>query len=328
MALCSSLPNVNLCLPSLAVGNISATGVPSPVLNNNLLSFLVDLPCIYYRSLLRPHKITKHWQGKLVWSGHTIVVGQRTCPNDWHPSEVLLGCALQDQFILLQNTLKHAQELVLLHVLEAWYTGRLIQYHPRVITHMHSSSLMNHCTCTSGGSTLVPLLPWSLLLLLLLLLLLFVSLQKSRIFALVMCKTRTLYTRMLFFANAASLAGSDVEEKRILCCLVKRKTCETWDLWVTVVEAGAPIVNCKRKTQLLSWLSFRGPFPVSTILFSCLFIPSVILLPQTSASLTHKNPQRRKNNVWYASRRMQRSIDRSEDVFAEYPVCVISVAVG
>ena len=32
-------------------------------------------------------------------------------------------------------------------------------------------------------------------------------------------------------------------------------------------------------------------------------------------------------NLWYASRRTQRSVDRSEDVFAEYPVCVISVAV-
>ena len=32
-------------------------------------------------------------------------------------------------------------------------------------------------------------------------------------------------------------------------------------------------------------------------------------------------------NLWYASRRTQRSIDRSEDVFAGYPVCVISVAV-
>ena len=27
---------------------------------------------------------------------------------------------------------------------------------------------------------------------------------------------------------------------------------------------------------------------------------------------------------WYASRRTQRSIDRSEDIFVEYPVCVIS----
>ena len=33
------------------------------------------------------------------------------------------------------------------------------------------------------------------------------------------------------------------------------------------------------------------------------------------------------NNLLYASRRTQRSIDRSEDVFVEYPVCVISVAV-
>ena len=40
---------------------------------------------------------------------------------------------------------------------------------------------------------------------------------------------------------------------------------------------------------------------------------AVTLLPQRPASLTHKNPQR--------------SIDRSEEVFVEYPVRVISVAV-
>ena len=33
------------------------------------------------------------------------------------------------------------------------------------------------------------------------------------------------------------------------------------------------------------------------------------------------------NNLWHVSRRTQRSIDRSEDVCVEYPVCVISVAV-
>ena len=33
------------------------------------------------------------------------------------------------------------------------------------------------------------------------------------------------------------------------------------------------------------------------------------------------------NNLWYASQRMQRSIDRSDHVFVEYSVCVISVAV-
>ena len=32
-------------------------------------------------------------------------------------------------------------------------------------------------------------------------------------------------------------------------------------------------------------------------------------------------------NLYYASRRMQRSNYRSKDVFVEYPVCVISVAV-
>ena len=45
--------------------------------------------------------------------------------------------------------------------------------------------------------------------------------------------------------------------------------------------------------------------------------PSAILLPLCPASLTHN----------YASRGMQRSVDRTEDVFVEYPVCVISVAV-
>ena len=45
--------------------------------------------------------------------------------------------------------------------------------------------------------------------------------------------------------------------------------------------------------------------------------------------LTHKNPHSSKqNNLWYVSRRTQRSIHRSKDVFlVEYPVCVISVAV-
>ena len=33
------------------------------------------------------------------------------------------------------------------------------------------------------------------------------------------------------------------------------------------------------------------------------------------------------NKSWHASRRTQRSIDRSEDVFVEYAVHVISVAV-
>ena len=43
-------------------------------------------------------------------------------------------------------------------------------------------------------------------------------------------------------------------------------------------------------------------------------------------SLKYKNPQRRKNNLWHASHRTQRAIDRSEGVFVEYPVCEISVA--
>ena len=33
------------------------------------------------------------------------------------------------------------------------------------------------------------------------------------------------------------------------------------------------------------------------------------------------------NNLRHVSRRTQRSINRSEDVYVEYPVCVISVAV-
>ena len=33
------------------------------------------------------------------------------------------------------------------------------------------------------------------------------------------------------------------------------------------------------------------------------------------------------NNLRHVSRRMQRSIDRSEDVYVEYPVFVISVSV-
>ena len=44
-------------------------------------------------------------------------------------------------------------------------------------------------------------------------------------------------------------------------------------------------------------------------------------------SLKYKNPQRLKNNLWYASHRTERAIDRSEGVFIEYPVCEISVAV-
>ena len=47
---------------------------------------------------------------------------------------------------------------------------------------------------------------------------------------------------------------------------------------------------------------------------------SAILLPLCPASLTQ-------NNLWHASRRTQRSIDRFEEAFVEYPFCVISVAV-
>ena len=51
------------------------------------------------------------------------------------------------------------------------------------------------------------------------------------------------------------------------------------------------------------------------------------LLPLRLASLMHKKSPKMQNNSWHASRRMQRSIDRSEDVFVEYPVHLISVAV-
>ena len=33
------------------------------------------------------------------------------------------------------------------------------------------------------------------------------------------------------------------------------------------------------------------------------------------------------NNFWHSSHKTQRSIDQSGDVFEEYPVCAISVAV-
>ena len=50
----------------------------------------------------------------------------------------------------------------------------------------------------------------------------------------------------------------------------------------------------------------------------------MILLPLRPDAKKSPNTQ---NNLWYASRRTQRSIDGSDDVFVEYPVCVISVAV-
>ena len=51
---------------------------------------------------------------------------------------------------------------------------------------------------------------------------------------------------------------------------------------------------------------------------------SMILLPLRRDAKTKTQTQ---NNLCYASHRTQRSIDRSEDVFLEYNVCVISVAV-
>ena len=47
----------------------------------------------------------------------------------------------------------------------------------------------------------------------------------------------------------------------------------------------------------------------------------------TSASCVPDEFPKTQNKLWNAFRRTQRSIDRSEDVFVEYPVCVISVAV-
>ena len=37
--------------------------------------------------------------------------------------------------------------------------------------------------------------------------------------------------------------------------------------------------------------------------------------------------QKKQNNSWHASHGTQRSIDRSENVYVENPVCMISVAV-
>ena len=54
----------------------------------------------------------------------------------------------------------------------------------------------------------------------------------------------------------------------------------------------------------------------------------MILLPLCPASLTQKNPQRRTEG--HGMRPVgckDRLINQSEDVLADYPVCVISVAV-
>ena len=50
---------------------------------------------------------------------------------------------------------------------------------------------------------------------------------------------------------------------------------------------------------------------------------AVILLPLHPVSLTHKNPKERK--ITHGMRPVGRK--DQEDVFKEYPVCVISVAV-
>ena len=54
----------------------------------------------------------------------------------------------------------------------------------------------------------------------------------------------------------------------------------------------------------------------------------MILLPLRLASLMHENPQRHtKVDGMYPVGHKGRLINRSEDIFVEYPVCVISVAV-
>ena len=54
----------------------------------------------------------------------------------------------------------------------------------------------------------------------------------------------------------------------------------------------------------------------------------VILLPLRLASLMHENPQRHtKVYSMHPVGQKGRLINRSEDIFVEYPVCVISVAV-
>ena len=54
------------------------------------------------------------------------------------------------------------------------------------------------------------------------------------------------------------------------------------------------------------------------------FLPSSDFVTSASASLTHKNPQRRK--IIHGMRPVERK-DRSIDIFVEYPIHVISVAV-
>ena len=47
----------------------------------------------------------------MIWRDNTIVqivVRLRTCPNNWHPPEVLLGCVIQDQITFLRHIFKHA----------------------------------------------------------------------------------------------------------------------------------------------------------------------------------------------------------------------------
>ena len=74
-------------------------------------------------------------------------------------------------------------------------------------------------------------------------------------------------------------------------------------------------------------VDFAGPWP-RKISEALLYAYSVILLPLRPASPMHKNPQRHKDvNGTCPVKCKDRLIDQSEDIFAEYPVHVISAAV-
>ena len=73
--------------------------------------------------------------------------------------------------------------------------------------------------------------------------------------------------------------------------------------------------------------NFAGPRP-HEISEALLYAYSVILLPLRPASLMLKNPPKHKDvNGTCPVKCKDRLIDQAEDVFAEYPVHVISVAV-
>ena len=75
------------------------------------------------------------------------------------------------------------------------------------------------------------------------------------------------------------------------------------------------------------YLNFAGMRP-REISKALLYAYSVILLPLRPASLMHKNPKRHKDvNGTCPVKCKDGLIDQPEDIFAEYPVHVISVAV-